>query len=74
MAYDTLLADRVEQNLKEHKVSFETKKMFGGLCYMVDSKMCLGVETNRLMLRLNPDFYDDYLMIYLFWLINGLYD
>ena len=62
MAYDTLLADRVEQILNEQRVPFETKKMFGGLCYMVDSKMCFGVEKERLMLRLNPDSYDDYML------------
>jgi TfoX/Sxy family transcriptional regulator of competence genes len=32
----------------------EEKKMFGGLCFMVNDKMCVGVETNRLMVRLDP--------------------
>ncbi len=61
MAYDNLLVDRIEQYLAECKVAFETKKMFGGLCFMIDSKMCLGVESNRIMLRLNPEYYEDYL-------------
>ena len=28
--------------------------MFGGLCFMVNDKMCVGVETNRLMVRFDP--------------------
>ena len=28
--------------------------MFGGLCFMVNDKMCLGVEQERLMVRLDP--------------------
>lgn len=31
--------------------------MMGGLCFMVDGKMCLGVESNRLMVRLDPAVY-----------------
>ena len=29
--------------------------MFGGLCFMVNGKMCVGVETSRLMVRFNPE-------------------
>ena len=28
--------------------------MFGGLCFMVNGKMCVGVETSRLMVRFDP--------------------
>lgn len=28
--------------------------MMGGLCFMVDGKMCVGVEKERLMVRLDP--------------------
>ncbi len=31
----------------------------GGLCYMVDDKMCVGVEKSRLMVRLDPQIYED---------------
>ena len=27
----------------------------GGLCYMVDDKMCLGISGDRLMVRINPE-------------------
>ena len=33
--------------------------MFGGLCFMVNNKMCVGVEKDRLMLRLDPKRYDE---------------
>ena len=32
--------------------------MFGGLCFMVDHKMCVGVEQERMMVRLDPVVYD----------------
>ena len=28
--------------------------MFGGLCFMVNDKMCVGVESARLMVRFDP--------------------
>ena len=33
--------------------------MFGGLCFMVNDKMCVGVEKERLMVRLDPEKYDE---------------
>ena len=32
--------------------------MFGGLCFMVNHKMCIGVEQERMMVRLDPAVYD----------------
>ncbi|MGB3076489.1 MAG: TfoX/Sxy family protein, partial [Chitinophagales bacterium] len=37
----------------------EEKKMFGGLCFMVNDKMCVGVEQERLMVRLDPAKYEE---------------
>lgn len=60
MAYDEYLADRVRQILQEKNTSFEEKKMMGGLCFMVDGKMCCGVLFNKktqldlLMARIGP--------------------
>ncbi len=47
MAYDELLADRVRRVFSEKKILYEEKKMMGGLCFMVDDKMCLGVHTSK---------------------------
>ncbi len=59
MAYDEILADRVRKILHDKQVRFDEKKMFGGLCYMVKSKMCLGVVKDELMVRMDPDLYED---------------
>ena len=40
MAYDEYLQERIEIILNEKKVQFVAKKMMGGLCYMIDDKMC----------------------------------
>ena len=58
MAYDELLADRIRNVLKQKKVGNIEKKMMGGLCFMVDDKMCLGIVKNELMARIDPDFYN----------------
>lgn len=33
--------------------------MMGGLCYMVDDKMCVGIVGKQLMCRINPAIYED---------------
>ncbi|MGC9342589.1 MAG: TfoX/Sxy family protein [Bacteroidales bacterium] len=54
MAYDEFLADRIRAALKDKQISFDEKKMMGGLCYMVDEKMCVGVIKDNLMARIDP--------------------
>jgi TfoX/Sxy family transcriptional regulator of competence genes len=59
MAYNEKLADRVRELISiSHKIT-EEKKMFGGLCFMVNDKMCVGIEKERLMVRLNPNVYEE---------------
>ena len=58
MAYSELLADRIRNYLDQKKVSFIAKKMMGGLCFMVDDKMCVGVHTDHLMARIGPEAYE----------------
>src|SRR4249920_3834326 len=59
MAYDEKLAGRVRELIsKTHQIT-EEKKMFGGLCFMVNHKMCVGVEQERMMVRLDPAVYDE---------------
>jgi len=62
MAYDELLAERIEQILKERRVPFVEKKMMGGLSFMVDNKMCIGIIKNDLMARIDPDKQEEYLL------------
>ena len=55
MAYDEYLADRVRQVFAERHVIAEEKKMMGGLCFMVNDKMCAGIVGETLMVRVDPD-------------------
>ena len=59
MPYNEKLADRVREIISLTHKKVEEKKMFGGLCFMVNDKMCVGVETERLMVRLDPARYDE---------------
>lgn len=59
MAYNEKLADRTREIISLTHKNVEEKKMFGGLCFMVNDKMCVGVEKNRLMVRLDPAKYDE---------------
>lgn len=53
MAFDKGLAERIREVLKErHDV--QERKMFGGLCFMVDNHMCCGIVGEELMLRVGP--------------------
>lgn len=57
MAYDEKLADRVRGFLVNEK-KVEEKKMMGGLTFMVNDKMCVGILSNDLMVRLDPSNYE----------------
>lgn len=65
MAYDEYLADRIRRIFKQKNTPFEEKRMMGGLCFMVDGKMCVGADKdkrtnkNRLMARLGEHVYED---------------
>lgn len=59
MAINEHLADRVRQVFKEKNTAFFEKKMFGGLCFMVDDKMCCGITSKgEFMARVGPEIYD----------------
>lgn len=57
MAYDEYLGDRIAAALKQKHVKFAAKKMMGGLCFMVNDKMCVGIVKDCLMARVGPDNY-----------------
>ena len=58
MAYDEQLAARIRRALDSRGVRYEEKRMMGGLCFMVDGKMCVGVEKQKLMARIDPVIYE----------------
>ena len=55
MAYDEFLADRIRQKFKEMDVPFADKQMMGGICFMVNDKMCVGVIKKMMMARIDPE-------------------
>lgn len=64
MAYSEFQADRIRQALKSKNITAE-KKMMGGLIFMVNDKMCVGLDidkktnTDRLMVRVGKANHDD---------------
>ena len=61
MAYDEFIADRIRKVFDERKANYYEKKMFSGLCFMVDDKMCCGIhfdkkkDTDLLMARIGQE-------------------
>ena len=58
MAYNEKLADRIREIISLTHKNVEEKKMFAGLCFMVNDKMCVGVHEDKIMVRLDPEVYD----------------
>ena len=63
MAYNEHQADRIRQRLKKVNLT-EEKKMMGGLIFMVNDKMCVGLDidkttdSDRLMVRVGKAQHD----------------
>jgi TfoX/Sxy family transcriptional regulator of competence genes len=55
------LAERVGALLTAKRVRFESKRMMGGICFMVADKMCVGTAKNRLMVRFDPTLHEEVL-------------
>ncbi len=57
MAYNEKLADRIRERIADIP-NVEEKFMFGGVCYMLNDKMCVGVVKDEMMCRIDPDLYE----------------
>jgi TfoX/Sxy family transcriptional regulator of competence genes len=53
MAFDKSLAQRIRDALARKK-NIEEKKMFGGICFLLNGNMLVGVWKNSLIARLGP--------------------
>lgn len=64
MAFSEYLADRVRQRLSSANIT-EEKKMMGGLIFMVNDKMCVGIDMDkatqkdRLMVRVGKASHEE---------------
>lgn len=61
MAYSESLALRVRQIVARRRGITE-KKMFGGVGFLLNGNMLVGVWKNSLIVRLGPDNYEDALL------------
>ncbi len=57
MAYNEKLAERIRIRLAEIP-KVEEKFMFGGVCFMLRGKMCVGVVQDEMMCRIGPEVYE----------------
>ncbi len=57
MAYDEGLSQRIREVLADQPGVVE-KKMFGGLAFMINGNMSVGVVKTDLMVRTGPDNYE----------------
>lgn len=60
MAYNEKLANRIRESLVGLR-KVEEKKMMGGLTFMVNGKMCVGIVNDELMCRIDHDVYEEVL-------------
>lgn len=58
MAYDEGVAQRVREAIDDYPNVVE-KRMFGGLAFMLNGHMCVGVVGHELMVRVGPEQYQE---------------
>ncbi len=58
MAYSEALANRIRESLLYIDNATE-KEMMGGLVFMINDKMCVGIIKDEMMCRINPAFHDE---------------
>ena len=56
MAYNEQLADRIRNTTGDRTTE---KKMFGGLAFLLDGNMAVGVSGDELMVRVGSDSYEE---------------
>lgn len=59
MPYNEKLADRTRELITLTHKNVEEKSMFGGLCFMVNDKMCVGIKADHIMVRIDPVKFND---------------
>jgi TfoX/Sxy family transcriptional regulator of competence genes len=60
MAYNEKLAEKIRISLNGVR-NVKEKKMFGGIAFMVNDKMCVGVDKDDLIFRCEPEQTDELL-------------
>ena len=58
MTEDEVLIERIRP-LLSGRAGFSEKKMFGGVCFMINGNMCLGTWKGSLIVRLGKDRHEE---------------
>jgi TfoX/Sxy family transcriptional regulator of competence genes len=58
VAFDEGLAERIRMATADEPGMSE-RRMFGGLCFLVDGNMCVGIVGTELMVRVGPDAWEE---------------
>jgi TfoX/Sxy family transcriptional regulator of competence genes len=58
MAYNQKIADQIREMLVD-QLQVEEKEMMGGVAFMVNAKMCVGVIKDDMMARIDPEVYNE---------------
>jgi len=58
MAINEKLTNRVREIFAD-VADVEEKKMFSGIAFMVDEKLCIAVRNDNIMCRINPALHDE---------------
>lgn len=58
MAYDEKLADRIRARLSD-RPRVDEREMFGGIAFMINGNMAVGVSGDALMVRVGKDAHEN---------------
>ena len=58
MAYNEKLTARIRESLS-HLSKVEEKRMFRGVTFMVNGKMCISAGDDKIMCRIDPAIHDE---------------
>jgi TfoX/Sxy family transcriptional regulator of competence genes len=58
MAFDEQLNNKIREIMLLYP-NVEEKHMFGGTCFMLNGKMCVGMVKDEMMCRIDPAVYDE---------------
>lgn len=58
MSFNEALNNRIREALADTP-KVQEKYMFGGVCHMVNGKMCIGVVKDEMMCRIGPEHYEE---------------
>jgi TfoX/Sxy family transcriptional regulator of competence genes len=62
MPYHESLANRVREMLATKVDHIDERIMFGGLTFMVNDKICVGVKSDRVLFRIDPALHEEELL------------